>query len=146
MAAGTWTPYGPFKEALGAGEVLLDGSHVIKMILLDSTHVPDATNHDALADISGDEMSGNGYARFTLAPTWTRSGTVTKFAATANAVFQALGGDLVGIKYAVIIDDTHADKMPICYLDLDVGGGAIDDVVDDTALRINVPTNGFLQG
>lgn len=146
MAAGTWTAYGPAKEALGKAAIRFDGGHVLKMGLFKATYTPDASNHDQLSDLTTHELSGNGYDRFTLAPTWTRVGTVTKFAATANAVFQAVGGPLADIKYAVIFDDDHADDIPICYLDLNSGGGDIPDVVADTALRVIVPTNGFLQG
>lgn len=146
MAAGTWTPYGPAKEALGKAAIRFDGGHVLKMALLKDTYTPDATNHDQLSDLTAHELSGNGYSRFTLDPTWSRTGTVTKFSAASNAVFQAIGGDLDDIKYAVIFDDDHADDIPICYLDLNDGGGAIAAVAEDTALRVSAPANGFLQG
>lgn len=146
MAAGTWTPLGSAKEALGKAELRFDGVHDLVMILLSSSYTPDATNDEVLADVVANEISGNGYARFSLTPTWTRTGTVTKFAATAAAIFQALGGDLTGIKYAMIFNDDHANDLLVCYLDLNDGGGAIADVVEDTALRILVPANGYLQG
>lgn len=143
MAAGTWVVYAPAKEAIYKAEVDLDG-HVFKAALLDSGHTPDTTNHDQLSDISGDEMAtANGYGRYTLGHLVLRTTTVTKFYASSPAVFTAVGGALSGIKYCVIIDDTHAQKIPVAILDLNSGGGAIDDVADGTALRVLVPAAGF---
>lgn len=143
MAAGTWTVYAEAKEAIYKAEVDLDG-HTFKALLLDNGHTPDTTNHDQLSDITADELpSTNGYARVTISPLVLRTGATTKFYASAPIVWTANGGPLADIKYVVIYDDSHADDIPVCILDLNSGGSDIADIVDGTALRILVPANGF---
>jgi len=143
MAAGTWTVYAKAKEEVYKANVDLD-THVFKALLLKATHTPDTTNHDQLSDLTADELaSTNGYARVTLSPLVLRTTTVTKFYASAAMVWTANGGVLADIKYVVIYDDSHADDIPICILDLNSGGGDIADIADGTALRILVPAAGF---
>lgn len=143
MAAGTWTVYGPAKEAVYEGDIDLDG-HVFKALLLKATYTPDTTNHDQLSDITAHELATtNGYGRITVSHATLRTAAVVKFYATSPLIWTADGGALADIKYVVIYDDTHADDRPLCYLDLNSGGGDIADVADGTALRVLVPAAGF---
>lgn len=115
--AASITFYNSAKEYIGDGTVDLD-THVFKVLLTSSSYTPNASTHTQISDITN-EVSGNGYARYTLTPTWVLSGGTVTFNAD-NATFTASGGSIVA-RYAVIFDDTTtspADAL-IAYILLD---------------------------
>lgn len=89
-------------EYIGDGSIDLDDDTFI-FAMLNATHTYSAAN-DALADVSANEISGNGYSRDTVAPTWVESsGTVTFD--TADPTFSASGGPIAATD-GVLFDDT----------------------------------------
>lgn len=116
MTADAWVFYNTFKLYEGDGTIDLD-SDTFRMLLTSSSYTPSA-DHTVLADITN-ELTGNGYARYALTQTWTRSGGTVTFD-TDNAQFDASGGAITA-RYAVIYDDTPtapADPLvAYCLLD-----------------------------
>lgn len=106
--------YNSAKKAIIDGSIdLLNDS--LKIMLLDSDHVPDATDTEK-ADVVADEISGTGYTAGGAAlsnVSLTRSGAVVTFDAD-DVVIDDLSPDF---RYAVIYDDTHADDALIALLD-----------------------------
>lgn len=116
-AAGSWTFYNSFREYVADGTIDLD-THVFKVLLTTSSYTPSAASHTQISDITN-ELSGSGYARYTLTATWTRSGATVTFDSD-DATFTASGGSITA-RYAVIFDDTTtspADAL-VCYCVLD---------------------------
>ena len=119
MAADAWLVYASAKEWIGDGTIDLDDD-TFKVDLVTSGYTPNLTSHTAYTDISGNVVSGNGYATFTATVTWTKSGgTITWDMDNPN--YAASGGNIVA-RYAVTWDDTvttpTADPL-ICYSLLD---------------------------
>lgn len=129
----TFTLYNSWSEDIGkAANCATD---TFKMGLTSSSYTP-AQTHTILTDITN-ELSGNGYARVTLANVvFTRTTNVTKFSCD-SAVFTASGGSIVG-RYFFIYDDTVAND-PL------VGYGLIDssnaDVTTTTGNTLTISPN-----
>lgn len=120
MAAGKWKCYAQAKLALANGEIDLN-AHSFKINLYLSTSNCDTlTTHDALADLTNQVATNFGYTQDTKAVTIATSetgGTVT-VDETTNPVWTASGGSITA-RFAVIYDDTHANKIPLCVCLLD---------------------------
>jgi hypothetical protein len=89
----------------------------IKVMLVSSAYVPNVDTHGVKADVTG-EITGTGYTAGGLSlasKTLTQNTTNNnwKFDA-ADLTFPALSGTF---RYAVIYDNTHADKPLIGYVD-----------------------------
>lgn len=92
-----------YETTTGAINLNTGGDNII-CGLTTSTYTPDADNHTILTDITN-EVTGNGYARQTLAnQTWTRSSNTVTFNAD-DAVFTASGGSIVA-RYWFLFDDS----------------------------------------
>lgn len=140
MTADAWAMYYQTKERIGDGTIDLDDDTFI-CILLGSGYTPSLENDDILADISAQEISGNGYSRYTLTETWTRSGAVVTFD-TDDATYTASGGSITA-RYAAIFDDTPttpADPV-ICYSLLDNTPADVS-VTDTNTLTIQMNASG----
>jgi len=87
-------------------------SDTFKMLLTTSSWTPNQANHSVLTDVTN-ELSGNGYARYTHTVTSNRSAAVLTFDLD-NAVFTASGGSLVA-RYWCIFDDTVANDPLVAY-------------------------------
>ena len=141
MAAGSWQIYSSFIEKMGNKLIDLDAD-TFKMILLANTYTPAINTHDDYADVSGNELSGNGYAAVSLTVTWDRAGGATNtFDSSVNPVFTAAGGSIVA-KYAVIYDDTNATDALVAYCDLETGGGDVT-VTNGNTLTVTIHANGI---
>jgi len=120
MAAGKWKVYAKAKLAIANGELDLD-THSFKINLYLSTSNCDTlTAHDALADLTNQVATNFGYTQDTKAVTITTAdsgGTIT-VDETTNPVWTASGGSITA-RFAVIYDDSHANKMPLCVCLLD---------------------------
>jgi hypothetical protein len=139
MAAGAWKLFNVARQYLLDGTIDLD-SHTFKMLLCTSTYAPDVEAHSLLAHITN-ELSGNGYARQTVAPSLSRS-TVTVTFDVADAAFAASGGPITA-RYAVIYDDTPgapADPL-LCYSLLDTTPADVT-VTDGNTLTIQINASG----
>ena len=102
MAAEAWKMYNTAREYIGDGTIDLD-DHVFKELLVTSAYTPNFETHTVLADITN-ELSGNGYARFTLTQTWVRV-TTTVTLDTNDSTYTAAGGAITA-RRAVVFDDT----------------------------------------
>jgi hypothetical protein len=110
--------YNRARQALGDGATTAKFDFVndtIKVLLVTSTYVPNFDTHGTLSDITN-ELSGNGYARQTIAnKTWARVGTgaSARFAFKGDKVtFTASGGSLTA-RGAVIYKDTGTASTSI---------------------------------
>lgn len=92
------------------------GSDTWKMILLNSSHVFDATD-DEYADISANELStGAGYTSGGLplgSVTWTLSSGKTVFT-FASPTWTAVSGDIGPFTHAAIYNDTSSGDKLLC--------------------------------
>jgi hypothetical protein len=103
MAAGSWTIYNEFKEALGKKVVDLVNDTFKVALFTSASNAGSAT------------LATAQYA--TLTPAWTRStGTVTFD--TTDATWTASGGTIVA-RFAVLYDDTATLKNLVAYCLLD---------------------------
>lgn len=116
--ASTATAYNHARYLLATGALDLS-SGTFKMALVTSTYTPDYDTHQFVSSLTN-ELSGNGYARQTLASVAVTKGTnKTKFS-SANAVFTASGGSLVARRAVIFKDTGVAGTSPlICSVLLD---------------------------
>jgi len=146
MAAGNWLIYANAIKRMLAGEVDLD-SDTFKIALVTSSYTPSLTADDQWADISSYEVAGlYGYttggqalANISL----TLAGSTVTWDNTVDPTWEASGGDLIA-RYAVIYDDTDANKTPVCYCLLDNTPADIT-VTDGNSLIIQFNANGIFQ-
>lgn len=134
--------YDSYKRDLQDGTIDVDGDTWL-MGLSTSAYTPAQATHEVLADITN-EVSGNGYARQTLASvTLTEPVGGTWQFDSADAVFSASGGSIVA-RYYWIFDDTPSSPLDplFCY-------GALDDTpadvttTDSNTLTVQVNANGY---
>jgi hypothetical protein len=109
MAVTTTTTalYTKFKQKLGTGLIDLSVGP-FEVLLTTSTYVPDLTTDEFASTPATNELSGNGYARATITPTWSVDGSVMRFIVT-DPVFTASGGSLVARRWVLLMDDGVAD-------------------------------------
>ena len=121
MAAGSWTFFNIAKKKLADGTHDLD-THTFKMALttsaqaLATTFVGTSTDC-RYADLTNEVANGNGYTTVgkTLTPTWVQSvGTITW-----DVDDQAWSSSTITARYAVIYNDTTANKNLLCFCLLD---------------------------
>lgn len=123
---GTSNLYTLFKLKLGQKEIDFDVD-VFKVLLTTSSHTPNQTTHEFVDDITN-ELSGNGYARQTVAVTWEQDDTVAKLI-VADPTFAASGGSIVFRNWHLFADLGADAVSPL----LAYGYG------DDTPADITVP-------
>lgn len=115
----TFNWYHHASERIGDGGIDLDND-TFEMLLTTSAHTPADTDTTGAGNITN-EVSGNGYARVTLANvTWNRTAGVTTFDFD-DPVWTASGGSIVARNWH--IRDTTADLL-LCY-------GLLDDTPAD---------------
>ena len=129
MPAGNWRMYGAALEAVVRGALDIDsGSY--RMVLLTSAYTPDQAAHAAWSSLSAAEVAnGNGYATHgqATALTVSRSGLEV----TVDCSEETWTNATITAKYAVIVHDADSNgalassDVPLCYVDLDTGGGSI---------------------
>lgn len=139
MAAEAWKFYNTAREYIGDGTIDLD-DHAFKMGLVTSSYTPNMETHTVLADITN-ELSGSGYARFALTPTWVRSTTTVTWD-TNDATFTASGGSITA-RRAFIYDDTPSSPAdPLLCLSLLDSTPADVSVSDGNTLTIAIHSSG----
>jgi hypothetical protein len=125
------------KKRIGDGTIVLTtGSHVFK-VLLTNTAV-NVDTHDDKADLT--PVTGGGYAEVTITQAWaeTSAGSgIWRFAAGADIVFTASGGDFSAARYAVLYDDTHASEALVGYWD----NGSEFTITDTNSFTVNLDAN-----
>ena len=116
-------------------------NHAIKMGLLRASYVPDKAHND-LADVTADELTGNGYSRKTLSNVLVSSDGVWVKASFDAVRFQATGGNLQA-KYWYMFDDETPGGGLIAWGQIDVSrddevvlidGFGVDIVVNELGL------------
>lgn len=121
MAASAWRVYREFKGNLGEKLFDLNAGDTIKCALfLSTSNCGDVALATAqYATLTNQHSNANGYTTggVTVAATWTQSGGTITFD-TANAQWTASGGSIVA-RFAVLYDDTAANKDLIAYCILD---------------------------
>ena len=140
---GSINVYDKFKRDMANGTIDIDGDTFI-MGLSTSTYSP-ADTHEVLASITN-EVSGNGYARQTLASvTWTEPAAGTWMFDCDNPVFTASGGSIVA-HYWWIFDDTPTSPADPLF-----AYGFLDDspadvtTTDGNTLTVTVHANGLFR-
>lgn len=118
MPAGAWRTYDRFQGDVGS-KVHDFGSDTIKIALFLSTSNCDDDTLDRYAELTDEHANANGYTTGGVAVTVTWSeasgvGTLT----FDDAVWAPAGGNIVA-RFAVMYNDTHADKPLIARALLD---------------------------
>lgn len=141
MAAGNWVVYGPALEALLETNLDLDSSSW-RMVLVTSSYTPNQGTHAAWSDISANEVAaGGGYSTHGKALTVTsnRSTNVITF----DCDDQSWTSSTITAKYAVIVKDADANAalaatdVPLCFVNLDTGGGSLSSSSGTFSVTIN---------
>lgn len=141
MPAGNWLVYGPALEQLIEGGLDLD-TNTWRMVLVTSAYTPAQSTHAAWSSISTNEVAnGGGYTTHgkLLTVTSTRSGLVVTF----DCDDQAWTSSTITAKYAVIVRDGDANgalaagDIPLCYCDLETGGGSVSTTNGTLTITIN---------
>lgn len=128
MAAGAWKVFGHALEKYHDGTIDLD-TDLFRLVLVTSSWTPNQSTDDAWSDMSANEASGTGYTANgkALTQTLSRSGLVVTF----DFDDQSWTSSTVTAKYAVVVRDADgngalaAADIPLCYSDLDTGGGSL---------------------
>lgn len=136
MVAGPWLYFGPWLEALHAGDVALSDAH--KVYLATSGWTPNRSTDDELSDI-GNEASN--YTRPAITLAGIRTGVVVGVDGD-NQAFIAVGGATV-FRYFVIFNDDHADDMPVAYCLADVTPANVT-IAEDTGLLLSQAAEGII--
>jgi hypothetical protein len=141
MPAGAWKVYAPALEQLIEGGLDLD-SNTWRMVLVTSSYTPAQSTDAAWSTISGNEVAaGGGYSTHgkLLTVTSTRSGLVVTF----DCDDQSWTSSTITAKYAVIVRDADANSalaagdIPLCFCDLETGGGSVSTTSGTFAITIN---------
>jgi len=143
MAAGKWKLYEQAKLAIHNGDIDLNGHSFKINLYLSTSNCDTLSGHDALADLTNQHATANGYTQNSKAVTITTAqsgGTVTTDE-TTNPVWTASGGSITA-RFAVIYDDTHADDMPLCVCLLDTAPADVT-ATDGNTLTINMNASGI---
>jgi len=144
MAASQFAVFHTFKARLGQKLIDLD-SDDIKCALIASTWTPDLAAHANWADISANEITGDGYTAGGLAVTneafTNAAGTVTW---DCDDPAWTAGASGIAARYAVFYDNTDANKTLICYSLLDTAP-ADHSVTSGQVFLITLPATGIFQ-
>jgi hypothetical protein len=135
---GTTNIYNSWVEYMA--EAANTSSDTFIMGLSSSSYTPNQATHTVLADITN-ELSGNGYARQTLAGvTSNRAAAVLTFDFT-DPVFTASGGSIVA-RYWWVFDDTPAGDPLVAYGLIDQTPADVT-TTDGNTLTIQVNASGL---
>jgi hypothetical protein len=139
MAAGAFQVFRRAKPKLLDGTMDLN-SDTLKMALCAAAEAltddfAGSSTDCRYADLAHEVPNGSGYTTGgnTLTPTVTRSGATVKF----DVDDQSWTASTFDCKYAVIYDDTDANKGLIAFCDLDTSGGSLSPSGGTLAININ---------
>jgi len=134
----TFTFFDEFKLRLGKSDIDLDaGTDVYKLVL--SATAPNVDTFDDLADVTVISATG-GYAAITITHSWaeTSAGTgIYRFAADADPVWTASGGNFDAFRYVYLYNDTHASDALVGYWD----NGSTVNLTDGNTFTLNLDSN-----
>lgn len=145
MAAGPWQVYAPALASIHNGDIDLNDSTHLRMVLVTDSYTPDRENHNTWSDVSTNEVAnGNGYATHgkVLAGTAALTGSPGDVL-TFDVDDQSWTASTITAKYAVIVQDADADNdlegtdLLVAFCDLDSGGGSISTTNGTFAVTIN---------
>lgn len=145
MAAGAFVVFGNAIEQHARGAIDFD-TDSFRMVLVTSSWTPSDDADDAWSDISGNEVAnGNGYTTHGKALTMSvmRMGSPAPGTVHIDCDDQSWTSSTITAKYAVVVRDDDgngalaAGDIPICYSDLDEGGGSISTTNGTFAVNIN---------
>ena len=142
-AASDWKVYNEFLATLGDKVMSLNASDQIKMALFLSTSNcgSQSLSTAQYATLTNQVANADGYTTggVVVASTWTQtSGTLTFNC--ANGVWNASGGNITA-RFAVIYDNTTANKDLICYCLLDSTPADVT-ATDGNSLTIQINASG----
>lgn len=139
ITGGSWIFFNEFKRQLGLKTVSLTGD-TFKVALLPSTWTPNIDTQDDWADISAQEISGNGYVQQTLASkTWTPDSAADNVVwGAASVSFGPASGGAISARRAVIYDDTTAPKYLVAHCLLDATNQDVS-APDGVSLELSLP-------
>jgi len=144
MAASAFAVFHTFKVRLGQKLIDLD-SDDIKFALLSSSWTPNLATQANWADISANEITGDGYTAGGLSVTnlaWTNSsGTVTWDCDDPSWTAGASG---IAARYVAAYDNTDANKTLLSYSLLDTAP-ADHSVASGQVFLITLPATGIFQ-
>ena len=144
MAASAFAVFHTFKARLGQKLIDLDTDD-IKCALVASTWTPNLATQDDWADVSANEITGDGYTAGGLSVTTlsfvNSSGTVTWDCDDPSWTAGASG---IAARYAVFYDNTDTAKTLICYSLLDTAP-ADHSVSSGQVFLITLPATGIFQ-
>lgn len=132
----TANAYNNWKDIMMEGANLSSDS--FKMLLTTSSYTPSAT-HTQLSDITN-EVSGNGYARYTHTATSSQTDGTYTFNLD-DAVFTADGGSIVA-RYWVLFDDTLAGDVLVAWGLLDATPADVT-TTDTNTLTVTINASGL---
>lgn len=141
MAASQFALFHTFKERLGLKVLDLD-SDTIKCALVASTWTPSLSAQANWADVSANEITGDGYTAGGVAltnVTYANTAGTSKF--DCDDPSWTAGASGIAARYAVIYDDTDANKTLICYTLLDTAP-ANHSVTNGQVFLIALPATG----
>lgn len=119
MAAGAFTFYDSFSEALGDGTIDLD-TQTLRLALFTSSYTPNVATQATYAGITNEVANGNGYTttgEALTSVTWGQTGGVATLDA-ADVTWTASGGSIVA-RYAVLYSAGATGNDLIGYFLLD---------------------------
>jgi hypothetical protein len=145
-AADAWKMYNTAREYIGDGSIDLDGHEFKMAIFLSTSNANDATQVN-YGDLTNEHANGNGYttggeactAIISAANQWLRNVASVKF--DCDDITWTAGAVSITGRYAVIYDDTHANKALLCYSTLD-GTPADVTATPGNTLTVTIHANG----
>jgi len=120
MAAGPWVIYNEFKAAYGLKLLNLNTDSMKVALFLSTSNAGNTSLTTArYATLTNQAANANGYTTggVVCAPTYSQTGGTATFD-IADAAWTASGGSITA-RFAVLYDDTAANKDLICYCLLD---------------------------
>lgn len=144
MAAGAFTFYDCFSEAIGDGTIDLD-TDTLKVALHTSSYSPNVASNTTQSGLGNEVANGNGYTTggVSLAGvTWSQSGGTATL--NANDVVWTASGGSITARYAVVYSDSASGNDLIGYFLLDNSPADVT-ATDGNTLTIEWNASGIIQ-
>jgi hypothetical protein len=106
MAAGPWIIYNAAKRHLADGSINLSADSFRMALFTSASNATDLVNLTAIGSVTGEVTEGFGYSssgKPLTGVTWAQGASAGERRFNSNpVVFTAIGGNITGVKYAVI--------------------------------------------
>jgi len=139
MAATSWSIYNKAKKNIGAGTIKL-GVDVVKMQLHTSASNASTFTISTAASVTSEVSNGNGYTtggKSAASPIWTTGASAKQYKfATNNVTWNASGGNIANIKFAVF--KNSAGKL-ICWSKLSTAQFTVN---SGNSISVNINASG----